>query len=332
MNYFSKTVLVVVVTSVLTGFLQQSAMAQKRQKFRSGWAADETYENIQFEFTRIKDPGGTGDDYFTYGYKNNSNKKLRISFSITGAGLTTPRSGSVVVKPMSTNGGVRSGMYLNGDRGGALTSKITRLEEVGNRQNSIYSDFKELDKNLSPKKKKELSNKEISRILKDNRKEVVARSKHHRNQISKWKSQKATTGNKGRTYKTDVKNSNSIAKARQTRNQKPSKETENSTTGFDEWLVAGGQMGCMNFILYKNGVAKERYNRKGNRTGTWSIKGSRLSINVTEIQFTGELYKTEKHVKQFRGSYRDKNGPRSNVWYNIRYFEPGVWHSKKLYE
>lgn len=177
MRLIAKTLLSAACVSLFVCLMTNSASAQKAKKYRSPFTPDETFDNIEFQYTRVRDPGATGEDYFQYGYKNNSDKKLRISFSISGAGMTSPHTGSVVVGGNETKGGGGRGMFLNGSRGGHLTSRITGLAEVGKRQNSIYSDFESLDKTLSPKKKREQVTAEISRILQDNRKRVAAKAK-----------------------------------------------------------------------------------------------------------------------------------------------------------
>ena len=285
MNFLTNVLTPVVCATLLTSVLVAPASAQKSKKYRSPFTADETYKNIVFHYTRVKDPGA-GQDYFQYGYKNNSNKKLRISFSISGAGLVSSHTGSVVVGPKATKGGGSRGMFLNGNRGGHLTSRITNLAEVSKRQNSIYSDFENLEKELSPKGKRELSNKEISRILQDHRTKISNRADHHAKVIANLKQKASPPLANPSVKKTETAPSgnNSIS-------------TSSLSVGEDGFIDSGGGR----IYIKSDGTAS-----KFSNTGAWSYSGNKLRYKLTsssgrmEEAYEGTLTSDEPYNGQPR--------------------------------
>ena len=327
----------VAVVAVVLSVGQKSAIAQKSKKYRSGWTADETYPNIQFEFTRVRDPGGTPEDYFQFGYKNNSNKKLRISYQVSGAGLRMPLTGSVIVGANSKKGGVWKGMYTNGNRGGHLTSRITNITDPDNRENSIYRDLKKLDKELTPKKKKELSNKEIARILKDNQREISAKAVHHQNLLSESKKKSLSTIRNSVQNPPSRKQVNSDQQKSATAKvmpAKPSQTTPNKQLGkIGEGAkiqigiqLRPGRAGFHRneeFTLVSNGKIKE-----SNATSSWSYSGKQFRFESisrrykgtgpkhSHIEFSGTLIEEEeyapgKRLLKFSGVYKEQRWHRN---------------------
>ena len=138
---------------------------------------------------------------------------------------------------------------MDGDKGGALVATVTGLGEIGNNLRTINDDFKQFESELEPKKN--LTNEDIRRVLKDNRTAIKALAKVSR----------ANVDRASRTTNAST--------------SKPNPVTRNTTTKKSKQYYKI-ELGTYFFRLYLDGRAESTNSFSQRYIGTWSLENLSL--------------------------------------------------------